>query len=66
MTLYVNGEQQWLDGSMTVADLVARLGRGPRGIAVAVNDEVVPRSMWAGHELRDGDRVEVLQGVQGG
>jgi thiamine biosynthesis protein ThiS len=36
------------------------------GIAVAVNGEVVPRSAWAGHALRDGDRVEILTAAQGG
>jgi sulfur carrier protein len=36
------------------------------GIAVAVNGEVVPRSAWADHALRDGDRVEILTAAQGG
>ena len=66
MRLVVNGEPQRLDGAMTVAELVVRLGRGPRGIAVAVNDEVVPRSTWAEHRLCEGDRVEVLNAAQGG
>jgi sulfur carrier protein len=37
-----------------------------RGIAVAVNGEVVPRSDWPGTTLADGDRVEVLSATQGG
>ena len=37
-----------------------------RGIAVAVNGEVVPRSDWPGTPLADGDRVEVLSATQGG
>jgi len=37
-----------------------------RGIAVAVNGTVVPRSAWPATELRDGDAVEVLTAVQGG
>ncbi|MFC4224583.1 sulfur carrier protein ThiS [Lysinibacter cavernae] len=42
---------------------VASLGGG---IAAAVNDAVVPRSIWADHTLNDGDRVEILTAVQGG
>ncbi|WP_372697971.1 sulfur carrier protein ThiS [Arthrobacter sp. JSM 101049] len=38
----------------------------PCGLAVAVNDEVVPRSAWAGTRLRPGDRIELLAAVQGG
>ncbi|HXD28902.1 MAG TPA: sulfur carrier protein ThiS [Arthrobacter sp.] len=38
----------------------------PCGLAVAVNDDVVPRSSWAGTRLQPGDRVELLSAVQGG
>jgi sulfur carrier protein len=37
-----------------------------RGVAVAVDGEVVPRGQWQSTELRDGQHVEVLQAVQGG
>ena len=51
----------------TVAGLVAALpGAGPRGIAIAVNGEVVPRSAWDATGLHPGDRVEVLTAAQGG
>jgi sulfur carrier protein len=45
---------------------VARLGSGSTGVAVAVNDDVVPRASWSTTALRPGDRVEVLTAVQGG
>lgn len=62
----VNGAARTFVDGETVAELVAALGRGPRGVAVAVNGEVVPRSEWAAARLRPGDRVEVLQAAQGG
>ena len=37
-----------------------------RGVAVAVDAEVVPRTQWETHELDDGARVEVLRAIQGG
>jgi sulfur carrier protein len=37
-----------------------------RGVAVAVGDEVVPRTVWATTILTEGDHVEVLVAVQGG
>ena len=46
--------------------VVAGLGIGPTGSAVALNGEVVPRSDWARVELAPGDMVEVLTAVQGG
>jgi len=37
-----------------------------KGVAVAVNDEIVPRVWWETTNLRPGDRVEVVRAVQGG
>lgn len=70
----VNGEPRELPraGSM-VADLVTEaVGAAPealgqlRGVAVALNGEVLPRAAWAGTEVSDGDRLEVLTATQGG
>jgi sulfur carrier protein len=62
----INGETDDLPERANVDAVVARLGRGRKGIAVAVNDTVVPRSLWSSVELVDGDRVEVLTAAQGG
>ena len=66
MRLTVNGETQDLPAGASVAALVARLTTAVRGVAVAVNGEVVPRSTWETASLTDGDRVEVLTAAQGG
>jgi sulfur carrier protein len=62
----INGEAGDLPDGSRVDAVVARLGRGGKGIAVAINDTVVPRSRWSSVELADGDRVEVLTAAQGG
>jgi len=51
-----------------LATLVEELGYagGEVGIAVALNDEVIPRSAWSDQEVRSGDRVEIVGAVQGG
>jgi sulfur carrier protein len=65
--LIVNGNPRHAAGELTVAELVKDLGSGQqRGVAVAVNGEVVPRSAWDRQSLRDGDRIEVLTAAQGG
>ena len=52
----------------TIAELLAELDVPPegRGVAVAVDAEVVPRGEWGTHVLPDGARVEVVTAVQGG
>ncbi len=62
----VNGEARTLGDQATVAWLVDDLGAGRRGVAVAVNSEIVLRSSWASTMLEPGDRVEVLRAIQGG
>lgn len=62
----VNGEADRVPPGTNVSDLVERLGIDGRGIVVAVNRSVVPRSAWATVELAPGDVVEVLHAAQGG
>ena len=53
-------------GGEWLGALLEELSLPPRGIAVAVNGEVVRRVDWAGHRLADGDVVDVLTAAQGG
>jgi len=64
--LTVNGDEQLVPAEATVASLVAGLGLEPRGIAVAVDGEVVPRRTWLERTLRTGEQVEILTIAQGG
>ena len=68
MNLLLNGEPRELPEGTTVAGAVAASGapEAGRGVAVALDGEVVPRGAWDATELREGQRVEVLQAVQGG
>jgi sulfur carrier protein len=66
MNVIVNGAARELAEGTTLAEVVAELTAAPTGVAVAVNDSVVPRGAWAATVLDDRDRVEVLTAVQGG
>ena len=63
----LNGEPRELREPATVEVAVHAAGAPDgRGVAVAVDGEVVPRGEWATTEVRDGQQVEVLRAVQGG
>jgi sulfur carrier protein len=67
MKVSVNG--RWIDtDAPTVAALLESLGItvGRSGVAVAINQEVVPRLKWAETRLSGGDKVEIIRAVQGG
>ncbi len=62
----VNGEAKPVAPGTTLADLVAVVTSAETGIAVALNDQVVPHGEWTMHELAGRDRIEILTAVQGG
>lgn len=68
MIVQLNGERRELADGASVADAVALLGvpLDARGVAVAVDREVVRRGAWAETTLAPGARVEVLTAIQGG
>jgi sulfur carrier protein len=65
--IYVNGEPRERAGA-TIAELLAELGVEirARGVAVAVDGEVVPRGEWQERRINEGERVEALSAMQGG
>jgi sulfur carrier protein len=64
----VNGEARDLADGASVADAVTAAGAQDteRGVAVAVEGEVVPRGEWASRVLTEGEEIEVVHAVQGG
>jgi sulfur carrier protein len=68
MRIVVNGSETELADGATVEAALAELEvpAAGRGVAVAVDSEVVPRGEWAAHELQEGARVEILRAIQGG
>ena len=51
-------------GLLSLLEEMALSGRP--GLAVAVNDEVVPRACWTDQRLHEGDRILIIQASQGG
>jgi sulfur carrier protein len=63
----LNGERRELGERATVETAVRAAGAAEgRGVAVALDGEVVPRGAWASTVVRDGQQLEVLHAVQGG
>jgi thiamine biosynthesis protein ThiS len=66
VTITVNGEQRELPHGTTLEALLEALGVRRDGTAVALNDDVVPRTRHAVTVLRGGDRLEIIVAVAGG
>ncbi len=66
MGIIMNGSARDIPDGCTVAGLLSILEIRGRRVAVAINRDVVPRSVHAKVELNDGDEVEILEAVGGG
>ena len=64
--LIVNGRPQLVPGGLTAAGLLEHLKLPLKGVAVELNEQIVPRSRLAETELHAGDRLEVVSLVGGG
>jgi sulfur carrier protein len=64
----LNGERRELAAGATVASVVELLDvpHDARGVAVALDGEVIARSRWAQAPVRDGALIEVVAAIQGG
>lgn len=66
MKLLVNGQPRVVPPQTTIRRLLEELKLPRSGIAVEVNEQIVPRQQHAEHELADGDRLEIVSLVGGG
>lgn len=67
-TVQINGQDRSIPDPCSVGDAVVLSGASPdeRGVAVAIDGDVVPRSEWGTTMLAEGMRVEVVRAIQGG
>ena len=68
MRIVLNGKEESVHEGLTLKDLLNQRQLDPlaKGIAVAVNAEVMSREAWPTVVLSSGDRIEIIHAVQGG
>jgi len=66
MRVQINGKEEDIDPSITVAALVGRFNLQPKHVAVEVNCDLVPRKVFETTSLKEGDRIEIVTLVGGG
>jgi thiamine biosynthesis protein ThiS len=66
MKLQINGHFREFKDPLTLSALVELLGLKPDRVAVELNRSIVQREHWPETDLREGDRLEMVQFVGGG
>jgi len=67
MTIFINKKETKLTGETHVSALLKSNGiEDTKGIAVAINDEVIPKTNWSNHILKDQDKITIITATAGG
>ncbi len=62
----VNGSQQHVAQDIKVIELLDLLGDADKGVALAINQEIVSRSEWQTRCINSGDNISLFQAIAGG
>lgn len=66
MNIQLNGENHDIPDNSTAQDLIEQLGLTGKRLAMELNQEIVPRSTYAGTALQNGDQIEIVHAIGGG
>ena len=66
ISISVNGEQRSIGAGRSVAGLLENLGLDRRKVAVELNLEIVPKSLFDATLIAEGDRLEIVHFIGGG
>jgi thiamine biosynthesis protein ThiS len=64
--LTINGDKREVKASQNLADLIKELDIQAPNFAIALNQQVVPRSKYDSTAIKDNDKVEIVHAVGGG
>lgn len=65
MNVKVNGKEVSVQGT-TLTDLIVQLALPQNGMAVAVDNKMIPRTQWSDYILREGLQIVVIKAACGG
>lgn len=66
MRIFMNGDEVEIEEGTSIEDVILSFKLPKQGLAVAVNEAVVPKENWQSRKLADGDTVMLIRAVQGG
>ena len=66
MQIRFNDEPIQCVSGLSISALLSQLNRLKPGVALAVNEQILPRERWEEHIVQDGDRILLFQVIAGG
>lgn len=66
MEVTLNGEKKVFDDNISVAEMITGLYGTDKGMAVAINNTLIPRNDWSNRSLAHGDDIVIIKAAYGG
>ena len=66
MKILVNNKETELTQGNTLADVARQLELPAQGVAIALNNRLLPRAQWAAQPVKDGDSLVIIKAACGG
>ena len=66
MKTLVNGKETELSENATIATLTAQLQTPEKGVAIAVNNQMISRQEWSSYRLNENDTIVIVKAACGG
>lgn len=66
ITVNVNNTAHTFNSSSNLQDLLTQLDISEKGIAIAVNNQIISKTEWGHHQLAEGGHILIIRATQGG
>ncbi|WP_422133196.1 MULTISPECIES: sulfur carrier protein ThiS [unclassified Endozoicomonas] len=66
MQFFVNDQPLSFESPLTLEQLLEQINQAEKGVALAVNQEIVSRSQWPRRKVEEGDRITLIKATAGG
>ncbi len=66
MKVIINGQPHQVDNGVSVSELLVQLNAGTKGVAVAIQGHIVPRSQWETYIISEGEDITLIRATCGG
>ena len=66
ITILINDKKNEISDNITISELLQENKTTIKGIAIAINNEVIPKNKWSSHQIINNDNVLIIKATQGG
>jgi thiamine biosynthesis protein ThiS len=66
MKIIINGEEKSFGSNISIEAMLAELKINPKKVAIEMNLEIIPKSLYAKTLLKEGDSLEIIEFIGGG